>query len=172
MAVFDPYETWLNIPPEERPISYYRLLDIPDLESDADTIKAALEHRSAYLQIFQAGAHAEIAQQLIGKITAAAACLLHAEKKAEYDARLRASRGEVPNQPASAPPVIQPVTPATNTVPAAIRSPQPPIQTNPAADPAVPGAIGKYPTYPAAASASQVPAGSPPGVAGVENVPA
>jgi hypothetical protein len=43
MAPFGPYHKWLAIPPEEQPPNHYRLLGLPQFESDADVIEGAAE---------------------------------------------------------------------------------------------------------------------------------
>jgi hypothetical protein len=102
MASFDPYHIWLGIPPQEQPASHYRLLAIPELESNPDVIDAAAEQRTIYLRTFQTGDQAELAEQLLNEVSAARICLLDVEQKAKYDQQL-----QVEMQPAlTSPPAL------------------------------------------------------------------
>jgi len=86
---FDPYYTWLAIPPEEQPPDYYRLLGVPRFESNPDVITHAADQRSKHLRTFQTGKHWRLSQKLLNEVTAARLCLLNPEKKAKYDEQLR-----------------------------------------------------------------------------------
>jgi curved DNA-binding protein CbpA len=90
MASFDPYHIWLGIPPEDQPPNHYRLLGIPELESDPDVIDAAAERQTIYLRTFQTGDQAKLAEQLLNEVSAARVCLLDEKAKARYDKRLKA----------------------------------------------------------------------------------
>jgi chemotaxis protein histidine kinase CheA len=89
MAPFDPYHIWLGIPPQDQPPSHYRLLGIPELESNPDVIDGAAEQRTIYLRTFQTGDQVELAEQLLNEVSAARICLLNAESKAKYDQHLQ-----------------------------------------------------------------------------------
>jgi sulfatase modifying factor 1 len=91
MTPFDPYHIWLGIPPEDQPPSHYRLLAIPELESNPDVIDTAAERQTVFLRTFQAGDQAQLAEQLLNEVSAARVCLLSAEQKAEYDQQLQAA---------------------------------------------------------------------------------
>jgi WD40 repeat protein len=91
MAPFDPYHIWLGIPPEDQPPSHYRLLGIPELESNPDVIDGAAEQRTIYLRTFQAGDQASLAEKLLNEVSAARICLLNTESKATYDQQLLAA---------------------------------------------------------------------------------
>jgi hypothetical protein len=86
---FDPYYTWLGIPPEEQPANHYRLLGLRAFEANADVISNALDQRLAHLKTLQAGKNAALSQTLLNEVSAAGACLLSREKKAQYDATLK-----------------------------------------------------------------------------------
>jgi len=86
---FDPYYTWLAIPPEEQPPDYYRLLGVPRFESNPEVITHAADQRSKHLRTFQTGKHWRLSQKLLNEVTAAKLCLLNPEKKAKYDEQLR-----------------------------------------------------------------------------------
>ena len=92
MAAFDPYHKWLGIPPVEQPVNHYRLLGVTLFESDPDVIDAATEQRVTYLRQCATGQHIAESQKLLNEVAAARLCLLNAEKKREYDQRLRQSQ--------------------------------------------------------------------------------
>ncbi len=89
-ATFDPYYKWLAIPPSEQPPNYYRLLALAVFESDADVIATAADQRMSHLRSFQGGQYVDASQRLLNEIAAARICLLRPDKKAAYDAALRA----------------------------------------------------------------------------------
>ncbi len=86
---FDPYRKWLGIPPRDQPPHHYRLLGIEPFESDADIIANAADGRMAQVKSFQGGKHSAASQRILNELAAAKVCLLNAEKKADYDRRLR-----------------------------------------------------------------------------------
>ena len=92
---FDPYHKWLGIPPDQQPAHHYRLLGIDLFESDADVIEAAANQRTAYLQELAAGEQVELTQKLLNEITQARRCLLNADQKQAYDARLQSQQAVV-----------------------------------------------------------------------------
>lgn len=87
---FDPYHTWLGIPPQRQPPNHYDLLGIPLFEEDPTVISHAADQRMGFLRTFQTGAHQAESQRLLNEVAAARVCLLNAEKKAAYDRSLRA----------------------------------------------------------------------------------
>ncbi len=86
---FDPYHQWLGIRDPARPPNHYRLLGIELFEADPDVIITAADRQMAHLRTFQHGQDSDVSQQLLNEVAAAKVCLLHAEKKAAYDERLR-----------------------------------------------------------------------------------
>ena len=52
---FDPYHTWLGIPPEEQPPHHYRLLGIKPFEEKPAVIESAADRQMAHLRSFQSG---------------------------------------------------------------------------------------------------------------------
>jgi hypothetical protein len=54
---FDPYHKWLGIGPAEQPPSHYRLLGIPEFESDPQVIDAAADRQLTFLRKQQLGPH-------------------------------------------------------------------------------------------------------------------
>ena len=86
---FDPYRTWLGIPPEEQPPNHYRLLGIPPFEDQPEAIEHAADQRMAHLRTLQTGEHTALSQRLLNEVAAARISLLNPDKKAAYDAQLR-----------------------------------------------------------------------------------
>lgn len=113
-AEFDPYYTWLGIPPQEQPPHHYRLLGIRPLEADRDVITHAMDQRMAHLRTLQSGKHSEHSQKLLNEVSAAAVVLLDRAKKEVYDAVLK-------QQLAQAAEVSSPVVPPP--LPSGIRPP-------------------------------------------------
>lgn len=113
-ATFDPYYKWLAIPPSEQPPNYYRLLALAVFESDADVIATAADQRMAHVRSFQGGQYVDASQRLLNELAAARICLLRPDKKAAYDATLRA---KLEKQKPPAPPLT-----ASSGVPSEIAS--------------------------------------------------
>jgi hypothetical protein len=86
---FDPYYSWLAIPPTDQPPNHYRLLGIELFDEDANLIRTAAEQRMVYLRTFQIGKHNADSQKLLNEVAAAKVCLLNPAKKAAYDQQLR-----------------------------------------------------------------------------------
>ncbi len=87
---FDPYRKWLGIPKREQPPNHYRLLALDWFEDDPEVIEAAADRQMAHVRTYQSGRHAEDSQRVLNELSAARVCLLNPEKKAAYDAQLRA----------------------------------------------------------------------------------
>jgi hypothetical protein len=88
-GTFDPYHTWLGIPPEERPAHHYRLLGLKAFEGNLDVIEHAADQKMMHLRTFQSGKHEQEAQSLLNEIARAKVTLLDPDKKGEYDTQLR-----------------------------------------------------------------------------------
>ena len=88
-APFDAYHRWLGIAPAEQPAHHYRMLGLAPLEDDPEVIRDAAVRQMAHVRTYQLGQHAELSQKILNELAAAKACLLHREKKAAYDAKLR-----------------------------------------------------------------------------------
>ena len=99
MATFDPYRKWLGIPPKSQPPNHYHLLGIGLFESDPDVISNAADRQMAHVRTFQSGKHSELSQQILNELSAARICLLDANKRAEYNAKLRATLKSSKPQP-------------------------------------------------------------------------
>lgn len=88
---FDPYYTWLGIPPSERPANHYRLLGVHRFEENADVISNAADARMAFVRTFQAGPKGVHSQRILNELAAARITLLNEQRKAAYDQQLRAA---------------------------------------------------------------------------------
>lgn len=97
---FDPYYTWLAIPPKDQPPNHYRLLGIETFETNIQVIDAAANRQLSYLQEMASGAHRKHAQQILNEVAGARRCLLDADRKAKYDKKLEAELEEA--KPATA----------------------------------------------------------------------
>ena len=86
---FDPYLSWFDIPIEERPPSYYRLLGLDDFENSPEKIEEAVNQRVEFLQALSMGEHVKDAQSILNEVAAARICLSEPAKKAHYDYRLK-----------------------------------------------------------------------------------
>lgn len=89
-GTFDPYLTWLGIRDPRRPPHHYRLLGLEAFESDPDVIESAADRQMAHVRTFQAGKYSRQSQKLLNELSSAKICLLNPQKKAQYDARLKA----------------------------------------------------------------------------------
>lgn len=101
---FDPYQAWLGIAPQERPINHYRLLGLAMFESDADIIRAAADRLMGHVRTFQSGRRASESQQILNELSTAKTCLLNPHTKATYDAVLQGqTQSSPPGVPAPPP---------------------------------------------------------------------
>jgi len=88
VEAFDPYYRWLGIPPTEQPPNHYRLLGLVLFEKDPNVIDEAADRQMAHIRTHQGGKYAKATQKLLNEVSAARICLLNAEARAAYDAKL------------------------------------------------------------------------------------
>jgi hypothetical protein len=137
--VFDPYYTWLGIPPEEQPADHYRLLGLRQFEANPDVISNASDQRMGHIRTFQAGKRAADSQRILNELAAATRCLLNQEQKKAYDEQLTAKQAKMRPQAVARPapvavakPVVaKPVAAITVAVPAPVVAIAAPVE-NPA----------------------------------------
>ena len=129
-AEFDPYRKWLGVPAGARPPDHYRLLGIALFEPDADVIANAADRQIAHVRTFlvekrlpsstgekspaptPTSPQAALARRLLAELAAARVTLLDPQKRAVYDAKLRATKP----RPVVAPnPTPRPVVAANTT---------------------------------------------------------
>lgn len=100
---FDPYECWLGIRPQERPVDYYRLLGLKRFERDRKVISVAAKRSIARISRHLDGEHAAEARRVLSRMESAQDCLLHEGTKKAYDRKLRRrvipSAGDSDNRP-------------------------------------------------------------------------
>lgn len=116
---FDPYYEWLGISPY-LPLTYYRLLGVPQYESNLNVISNAADRQMAFVRTYQQGKHSAESQKILNEIAQARVCLLNAQNKAEYDIRLRNQLNQIGEvQPMRAPmiPDTVSVSPASPPMP-------------------------------------------------------
>ncbi|MGI8978405.1 MAG: hypothetical protein ACR2FY_04195 [Pirellulaceae bacterium] len=87
---FDPYYTWLGIPPAEQPADHYRLIGLRQFEGNTDVISNAVDQKMQFLRTLQVGKRSALSQKLLNEISAAGGCLLDPQKKLAYDLDLKA----------------------------------------------------------------------------------
>src|SRR5439155_5762877 len=87
-AAFDPYYTWLGIPPAQQPPDLYRLLGLQLFEPNRQVIENAADRQMLHVRSYQMGPHAVHSQRLLNEIATARVTLLDAAKKQQYDSQL------------------------------------------------------------------------------------
>jgi hypothetical protein len=92
---FDPYETWLGIPTDLRPPTYYDLLGLAPHETDPEAIEQASLRRMGKVRVHEIGPHSDQSHVLLAELELARLVLLDPERRAEYNAKLRAGAGGV-----------------------------------------------------------------------------
>jgi hypothetical protein len=115
---FDPYYTWLGIPPEDQPPHCYRLLGLALFEANPQVIENAADRQMMHLRSFQGGARSADSQRLLNEVASARVRLLDPAQRVAYDEQLRLTL--VP-RPAGAEPIfiLNHQLPATGSRPAA-----------------------------------------------------
>lgn len=88
---FDPYYTWLGIPPAEQPPNHYRLLGLQIFEENPRVIENAADRQMRHLHALRAGEHAALSQRLLTEVASARICLIDSSRKRTYDEQLRRS---------------------------------------------------------------------------------
>ncbi len=99
-APFDPYQAWLDIPPQHQPPDHYRLLGVKRFERSGEVIERAAQQRVAALQAHASGPHAEQCRRLLRELSAAQSCLLNEQRRAAYDRALLESAVQEAARPA------------------------------------------------------------------------
>ncbi len=92
--MFDPYEKWLRIPKEQRPIDYFLLLNIDRDETDPDVIRDAARRQATCVTPNKDGPHAKDCARLLKEIEQGKDILLKPAKRKAYEAQLRKVTGE------------------------------------------------------------------------------
>ena len=87
-SAFDPYQKWLGIADDERPVDHYRLLGIPRFEHDVNVITTAADRRMARIRQYQTGPRAAETQRILNELSSAKLCLLDPASRTSYDEML------------------------------------------------------------------------------------
>lgn len=87
--MFDPYEKWLGIPRDQRPIDFFLLLDLDPDEDDPAAIKKAARKQTERVSAHEDGPHAQACARLMEEIEKARATLVNPAKRKAYEALLR-----------------------------------------------------------------------------------
>ena len=87
---FDPYESWLGITAADRPPTYYDLLGLSAFESDPEIIEKAALRRMSKVRQHQIGPHSDESQEILAELARARLVLIDPDRRADYDAKLRA----------------------------------------------------------------------------------
>ena len=61
---FDPYYTWLGIPPDDQPANHYRLLGVLEFENDANVIAVSADRQMVHVKAQSSGRYAGHSQSL------------------------------------------------------------------------------------------------------------
>lgn len=86
--MFDPYYTWLGIPPKDQPPTHYRVLGLDRFESNLDVIENAANRQMSHVR--NVGQHREQEQAAaLNRLSIARVCLLDTAKRQQYDRMLR-----------------------------------------------------------------------------------
>ncbi len=107
--LFDPYYTWLGIPPQDQPPNYYRLLGLELFETNAGAIENAANRQMSQLRAFSTGEYSQQSEQLLNLVAQAKACLLDPEQRSAYEEQIKANSG-CAAQNATAIPTIRPLS--------------------------------------------------------------
>src|SRR4051812_16470699 len=91
--MFDPYDRWLGIPKDQRPVDYFLLLGIDPDETDPKVIRAAAERQAALVTPHQDGPHAQTCARLLKEIDNGRDTLLKPAKRKAYEAQLYKTSG-------------------------------------------------------------------------------
>jgi len=122
---FDPYYSWLGIPPAEQPPNHYRLLGITLFEPNEDVIQNGLDQRMMHLRSFSGGPRGREAERLITEVSQAGVCLLRRDRRQAYDTQLKTSLQAEVERATARPPAIPPPAMA---VPPVSPHPNQPVQ--------------------------------------------
>ena len=87
---FDPYATWLGIPADRRPPTFYDLLGVALDEPDPAAIEQAALRRMSKVRQHQIGPHSDLSQEILSELARARLILMDPDRRTDYDATLRA----------------------------------------------------------------------------------
>lgn len=88
-AEFDPYQAWLDLENKSASTTYYKILGLPEFESDKDRITAAADKAIRKIRSHKPGEHQAEWSKIIDELLEMKALLLDDRKKEAYDDDLR-----------------------------------------------------------------------------------
>src|SRR5262245_19714407 len=91
---FNAYHEWLGLPVDAASPTYYQILGLAELESDARKIAQAGDRALTRVRGFRPGSHAKEWSRLLDEINSAKSCLLDAVVKKEYDRCLASGKSD------------------------------------------------------------------------------
>src|SRR5262249_39047173 len=94
---FDPYESWLGIPSERRPLTFYDLLGLATMEADPSRIELAASERMELVRQYEIGPHSDLSRDILTELAYARLVLMDAGRRAEYDAELQSRAVALPD---------------------------------------------------------------------------
>ena len=106
---FDPYHSWLGIPPYEQPATLYRLLGVNPYESDPDVIESAADRQISYVRGFLGQQFGELAVQLLVELNNARLTLSDRRRREAYDQVIKQAVPGVHDAAALLPPASVPL---------------------------------------------------------------
>lgn len=98
---FDPFAVWLQIPPDQRPLTYYSLLGLDPFSEGDEIILEAVRRQVARVKSMCRPDQMDIGRRILGELQRAKSCLLNPESKSKYDERLRSQRAGSAHSPAA-----------------------------------------------------------------------
>jgi len=69
--MFDPYDQWLSIGKEQRPITFYVLLGVSPEETDAKAIEQAADLQAELVSQYKEGQHSAVSARILNEIARA-----------------------------------------------------------------------------------------------------
>src|SRR5258706_14670438 len=82
---FDPYKAWLDLENKTASTTHYKLLGLPEFESDKDRIAAAADKAIRKVRSHRPGDHGAEWSKILDELQEVKAFLLDDQKKAAYD---------------------------------------------------------------------------------------
>ena len=89
---FDPYETWLGIPADRRPRTYYDLLGLASHEPDRAVIEIAALRRIGKVRLHKDDPQSGRIEEVLALLARARTTLMDSDLRAEYDAEQHLAR--------------------------------------------------------------------------------
>ncbi len=85
--MFDPYHTWLGIPPKDQPPDHYRVLGIERFEANPTVIANAADRQMSHVRSV-GRQHEQHQAAVLSRLSTARVCLLDVDDRQQYDRML------------------------------------------------------------------------------------